>query len=93
MGLVNSTDGIVQTVINRDEPSVLWVRICGLVEDIVSCNPGVAFVPRCELLPEPDEAVLEIFVLPEKAYVNGVVRMPTSALSTRSRVDVDDGVD
>lgn len=55
-------------------------------------NPGVIFVACCELLPNPDKAVLEILVSPEVASVGTAVRMPSPTLTAWSCVDVDDGV-
>ena len=65
MVLVDGSDGFMQPVVQIDQAFMLRVRICGLVQDVVSCNPGIISVVGRELLPEPDKAVLEVFVSPE----------------------------
>jgi hypothetical protein len=40
-----------------------WVA--GFVKRVVTGDPGVGFVVRCEMLPEPEGAVLKMFVVPE----------------------------
>lgn len=92
MVLVDGSDGFVQPVVQIDQPFMFGVRIRGLIQDVVAGDPGIIFVARCELLPKPDKAVLEVLVSPEVAYVGTAVRMPSPTLTAWSCVDVDDGV-
>ena len=91
--LVDGPDSLVQPVVPINQPFMFRVRICRLVQDVVAGDPGIIFVVGRELLPEPDEAVLEVLVSPEVAYVGTSVCVPSSTLTAWSCVNVDDGVD
>lgn len=60
---VNGTDGGVDAVVEADEACV--GVICGLVQWVVPCDPFVVLVMSSEFLPEPNGAVLEVFVVPD----------------------------
>lgn len=60
---IDVSDGFIDPVVPRLKSVMLWVA--RLVHGIVSSNPGVVLVMLSELLPEPDRAVLEVFVVPE----------------------------
>ncbi len=64
-----------------------------LVHDVVTGDGGVALVAPGELLPEGDEAVLEVRVLPEVGVAAGVVAVPVRVLPALHRVQVEDGVE
>lgn len=52
------------------------LRVTGLVDGVVACNPVVGGVARGDLDPEPNAAVLVVFVVPEGGVRGGVVRVP-----------------
>lgn len=68
-------------------------RVAGLVDGIVACDPGVGDVAFCELGPEPDAAVLVVFVVPEGGVGGGVVGVPVGILAAGDGVHVEDCVD
>ena len=59
---VDGADCSVDFVIEPDESSVL--RVGGLVQRVITCNPFVVFVVLCKLCPKPEDTVLEVFVVP-----------------------------
>ena len=82
----------------RDEagvegPDDLAGLVGGLVQQVVARDPGVVLVVRGHGLPEVDDAVLEVPVLPEGRDVRRVVGVPVLVLRARQRVQVDDRVD
>lgn len=93
MVLVDGSNSLMKPVVQVDQAFMLWVRICRFVQDVVSGDPGIIFVVRCELFPEPDEAILEVFVSPEVADMGSAICVPSSTLTTWCCVNVDDGVD
>lgn len=60
---VNGPNGWEDSVVKIDDPSLVWVS--GLIECVVPSNPFVSLVVLCELLPQPNSAVLEILVIPD----------------------------
>ena len=88
---VHRADRLVDAVVERDDARV--VRVRGLVERVVARDPRVSDVVLRELLPEPDDAVLEVLVLPELGDVRACVRMPVGVLPARGGVEVENGVD
>ena len=88
---VHRADRPVDAVVERDDARV--VRVRGLVERVVARDPRVPDVVLRELLPEPDDAVLEVLVLPELGDVRARVRVPVGVLAARGSVEVEDGVD
>lgn len=68
-------------------------RITGLVDEIVARYPGVVLIAGSNLPPQPDDAVLEVFVVPEGGVVAAVVAMPVWVLTTWEGVQVEDRVD
>lgn len=63
------------------------------VDRIVASHPGVALVPRRNLFPQPDAAILVIFVVPEGGIISHIVGVPVRVLAARNRVQVENGVD
>ena len=59
---VNGADGSVDFVVEPDDSSML--RVGGLVQRVVTCNPLVVFVVPRKLCPKPEDTVLEVFVVP-----------------------------
>lgn len=88
---VNCPNGLLHALVERRQPHVL--RIAGLVQRIIPGHPGVAAIPGCDLLPQPDGAVLVVFILPEAGVVGWVVGVPVGVLAARGCVHVEDGVD
>ena len=88
---VGRTDRGVYAVVERDNARVVWVG--GLVERVIARDPRVAHIVLRELLPEPDDAVLEVLMLPELGDVGAGVRVPVGVLATRGGVKIEDGVD
>jgi len=60
---VDSANDVVDLVVEFDEPTVLGIG--RLVEWVVASNPFVAFVVLGELRPEPEDAILEVFMVPD----------------------------
>ena len=79
---VNITDGMVDAIIKFDHTRVRWIS--WFIEGIIPRDPGVVAIVFGELLPEPNNPVLEIFVKPECSNMGPVVRMPVGVLSTGS---------
>lgn len=79
---VDFPDGGLDAVIEGGETGELGVG--GFVEGVVAGYPGVAFVVLCEVLPEPDYTVLEVFLFPELVLARGVVGVPGSFASVIS---------
>lgn len=71
---INSVDCFDTSVVPELKACVSWIG--RFVENVVSCDPGVAFIMCCELFPKPNRAILEIFVNPERRDVRGVIGMP-----------------
>ncbi len=69
------------------------MRIRRLIHYVIPRDPCVVLVVRRDFGPEPDEAVLKIFVAPKKRDVSPTVGVPAPALTPGSGVHVDDGVD
>src|SRR4051794_32940247 len=69
------------------------MRIGRFIEDIVPRDPWVVFITLSNVLPDEEEAILEIFVPPEIGEVGSGVCVPSAALSARGCMHVDDGVD
>jgi hypothetical protein len=67
--------------------------ITGLVNRIIACDPGVVLIVFCDLAPEPDGAVLVVFVVPERGVGGGVVGVPVRVLAARDGMHIEDGVD
>lgn len=59
---VNRANRGVHLVVECDQSCVL--RVGRLIERVVSCDPLVIFVVLRELGPQPEDTVLEIFVIP-----------------------------
>ncbi len=64
-----------------------------LVHDVVAGDGRIALVAPGEFLPEGDETVLEVRVLPEVGVAAGVVAVPVRVLPALHRVQVEDGVE
>ena len=79
---IHSANGIVDAIIKLNHTCM--GGISWLVERVVPCNPCVIAVVFGEFLPEPNNAVLEIFVKPECCDMSPMVRVPVRVLSTRS---------
>ena len=60
--LVDCTDRVVHPDVKLDYARMRGIR--GLVERVVSRDPLVIFVVLRELGPQPEDTVLEIFVIP-----------------------------
>jgi len=60
---VDSANDVVNLVVKFDEPTVLGIG--RLVKWVVASNPFVAFVVLGELRPEPEDAILEVFMVPD----------------------------
>lgn len=71
---VNISDGRDNSVIKSQQPSPL--NICGLVHGIEPGNPRVTLVPFCQYLPQVDDPVLKMLVIPEGGITSRVIRMP-----------------
>lgn len=71
---VDGVNGLDATIVPIQKTSVS--RIGWFVKDVVSGNPGVAFVVFGEFFPEPDCPILEILVNPEGCNVRWVIRVP-----------------
>ena len=71
---VNSADSSLQPGVEGGQATMLWVA--GLIDRIVSRNPGVFDIVCCYLGPEPDGAVLVVFEVPEGCIVAWIVRVP-----------------
>jgi hypothetical protein len=67
--------------------------ITGLVNRIIACDPGVVLVVFCNLAPEPDGAVLVVFVVPEGGVGGGVVGVPVRVLAAGDSMHIEDCVD
>jgi hypothetical protein len=67
--------------------------VAGLVDGIVACDPGIGFVVCGDLFPEPDSAVLKVFVVPEGGIVGATVAVPIGVLTTRKGMEIENGVD
>jgi hypothetical protein len=63
-----------------------------LVHHVVTGDGRIALVTTSDLLPQSDEAILELAVPPKKCVAAGVVAVPIGALPTRHRVQIKDGV-
>ena len=59
---VDGADGSVDFVVEPDESSML--RVGGLVQRVVTCDPLVVFVVLRKLCPKPEDTVLKVFVVP-----------------------------
>lgn len=79
---VDSADGTVDAIIKFDHTGVRGIS--WFVEGVVPCDPCVVTIVFCELLPEPNNSILEIFVKPECSNMGPVVRVPVVVLSTGS---------
>ena len=88
---IDGADSGLEPIIERRQAPVL--RVAGLVERVVSRDPGVSTVVSGKLLPEPDSAVLVVFVVPEGGVVSRVVGVPVAVLAAGSGVHVEDGVE
>lgn len=64
------------------------LRVTGLVDRIVACDPRIIAVVLCDLCPEPDGAGLVVFVIPEGGVQRGVVGVPVGVLSAGEGVHV-----
>ena len=64
-----------------------------LVQDVVTCNPGVVLVVLSKMFPENDSTVLEVFVYPEESLIGGVVTVPVCTLAAGECVQINNGVD
>lgn len=60
---VDSANDVVNLVVKLDEPTVLGIG--RLVEWVVASNPFVAFVVLGELRPKPEDAILEVLMIPD----------------------------
>lgn len=69
------------------------LRVAGLVDGVVTRDPGVFLVARSDLLPQPDGAILVVLVVPERGPRRRVIGVPIWILAARERVHVEDGVD
>src|SRR4051812_28665435 len=83
---IDGADSGFETLVECWETVVEW--IAGLVDGVVACDPGVVFVVCCEFGPEPDGAVLVVFVFPECSVCGWVVGMPVGVLAARDGVHV-----
>lgn len=83
---VDGADGFVDAVVEGDDAGVFGVG--GLVDGIVACDPLVGFVVLGEAFPEPYDAVLEIFVVPEVRNMSSMVRMPVGILPARGGMQI-----
>ena len=88
---VHGADRLVDAVVERDDARL--VRIRRLVERVVARDPRVADVVLRELAPEPEDAVLEVLVVPELGDVRARVRVPVGVLAAGSSVEVEDSID
>ena len=93
MLFVNLPDGLVGSIIECDQGFMLRIRISRFVEDVVSRNPRVILVSLDDALPDPDESILEVLVSPKVPQMRTSISMPSTALTTRSGMHVDNSVD
>lgn len=61
-----------------------------LVHGIVAGNPGVVFVSRCDLFPQPDCTVLEVLVVPECRIVRWIIGVPVNVLTSLDDISKPD---
>ncbi len=64
------------------------LRVAGLVDRVVACDPRVGGVAGGDLRPEPEGAVLVVFVVPESGVRGGVVGVPVGVLAAGEGVHV-----
>lgn len=88
---VDCADCFVHALVKADEGRVRWV--CGFVEGVVSRDPLVSGIVLRELGPQPDRAVLKVFVDPKVGDVSARVAVPVRVLSSGCGVEVEEGVD
>jgi hypothetical protein len=88
---INGADADLDAGVEGGETVVQ--SVAGLIDGIVACDPGIGFVVCGDLFPEPDGAVLEVFVVPEGGIVGAAVAVPVGVLTTREGVEIEDGVD
>jgi hypothetical protein len=88
---VDGADRGLDAVVEGGQAPVL--RVARLVDRVVAGDPGVGLVVCSELLPEPDGAVLVVFVLPEGGVVGAAVAVPVGVLAAGEGVQVQDCVD
>ena len=60
---VDGADGLVDAIVEGDDAGVGVIG--GLVQGVVAGDPLVALVVSSEFLPEPDDAILEVLVIPD----------------------------
>jgi len=60
---INGADSLVDAVVEGDDAGV--GVISGLVQGVVASDPLVALVVSSKLFPEPDDAILEVLVVPD----------------------------
>jgi hypothetical protein len=85
---VDGPDRGGQALVERAHHGAGLVR--RLVHQVVARHPDVVLVTVGDRLPQMDDAVLEVPVLPEQRAVRGVVGVPVLVLGSRQRVQVDD---
>ena len=59
---IDSADSRVDFIVEPDESSML--RVGGLVQRVITCDPLVVFVVLRKLFPKPEDTVLVVFVVP-----------------------------
>ncbi len=83
---INLADCRLDPLIERRKSDVFWVT--RFVDGIIPGDPGIVLISLCELLPEPDSAVLMVFVVPESGVVGWIVRMPVWILAAGDGVHI-----
>lgn len=84
MFCVNRADRIVDSIVERNYSSMRGVS--GFVEWVIASDPFIVGIMYSKLFPEPDCAILEVFVHPEICDVRAGITVPISVLTTRSSV-------
>lgn len=76
---VNGPHSRYYSIIKREQPCPLLIS--RLVQQIVSRDPGIALVPIGNNLPQVDDPILEVFVVPECRVASRVITMPVLVLA------------
>ena len=83
---VNCSDCRHDSIVKCKKTSPLL--ICGLVQQIISCNPCVRPISGCYDFPQIDDTVLKVLVIPKSGVSSGVIAVPVLGLTTWSSVKV-----
>src|SRR5258708_26426697 len=88
---VDGSDGLVELPVERFNLS--FARIGRLIDGVIASHPGVILVASSDCLPQMNDSILEVLVLPEKRLVGRIIAMPILVLVARQSMQVDNGVD